>query len=301
MDHGTPPIFKRGLPPLARLLLYVSTALLLSIVDLRLQSLEALRQALTVITYPLQIAAAAPASAWANLSGYFTSLHDLEADNRRLRAAQLKANLELGELRWQAQENQRLRALVELGGRIEARSQVASILYAARDPYSRKVILSKGTAHGIAPGQVVLDERGIIGQVSRVFPLLSEVSLLSDRNMSIPVRVQRNGLRAVLAGSSQGWLELRFLPANVDVQPGDELVTSGLDGIYLPGLPVARVLSVSREEAQGFAGIRCAPLAGVEQHGEVLVVSRESRLPPQPEDSVEPVPSRRNKARARGG
>jgi rod shape-determining protein MreC len=134
------------------------------------------------------------------------------------------------------------------------------------------VIIDKGSQHGIAAGQAVVDDIGVIGQVTRVFPLTSEVLLLTDKDQAIPVAVQRNGLRAVLAGAGAGMMELRFLAANAEVQVGDILVTSGLDGVYLPGLPVAKVVKIDRDSSYSFARIICAPLAGVERHGLALVL-----------------------------
>lgn len=289
----TPPIFKRGLPPLLRLFLFVSAALLLSLLDLRLRYLDNLRHALSVVTYPLQIAARAPGDVVNNLASYFADQNELQQENQRLHQSLLKASLDRSQLELLTQENERLRTLLSLGQQIRANTVVASILYAARDPFSHKVVLSKGTAQGIEAGQVVMDESGIVGQVTRAFPLLSEVTLLTDRNQAIPVRVQRNGLRAMLFGAGSGRMELRYLPANVDVQPGDYLVTSGLDGVYVPGLPVASVLSVSREEAQSFARIYCQPIAGVENYGEVLVVSRAQPAPERPPEP--PVPGSQKK------
>jgi rod shape-determining protein MreC len=163
--------------------------------------------------------------------------------------------------------------------------RIAEILYAARDPFSRRVIIDKGSQQGIAPGQAVVDDIGVIGQVARVFPLTSEVLLLTDKEQAIPVAVQRNGLRAVLAGAGAGMMELRFLAANAEVQVGDILVTSGLDGVYLPGLPVARVVKIDRDASFSFARIICTPLAGVERHGLALVLGGRTALPPQPDDA----------------
>ena len=149
----------------------------------------------------------------------------------------------------------------------------------------RTVIIDKGGQHGIGAGQAVVDDIGIIGQVVRVFPLTAEILLLTDKDQAIPVEVQRNGLRAVLAGAGAGTMELRFLAANAEVQVGDILVTSGLDGVYLPGLPVAKVVKVDRDSSYSFARIACAPLAGVERHGLALVLGGRTALPPQPEEA----------------
>jgi rod shape-determining protein MreC len=160
---------------------------------------------------------------------------------------------------------------------------VAEILYAARDPFTRRVIVDRGGQAGVEAGQPVIDELGVLGQVTRAYPLTSEVTLLTDKDQAIPVEVQRSGLRAVLAGAGAGAMELRFLATNADVQPGDILVTSGLDGVYLPGLPVARVAKIDRDNSFSFARIACEPIAGVERHGQVLILGRRT-MPPLPEE-----------------
>jgi rod shape-determining protein MreC len=142
------------------------------------------------------------------------------------------------------------------------KSVVAEIMYTAKDPFSRKVILDKGDQAGIAAGQAVVDESGVIGQITRVFPMQSELTLLTDKDQAIPVMIVRSGLRAVLFGSGNGLMELRYLAANADVQPGDKVVTSGLDGVFLAGLPVATVAKVERDQAQTFARIRACPPRG---------------------------------------
>ena len=144
--------------------------------------------------------------------------------------------------------------LLGMSQRIDVKSVAADILYNAPDPFARKVILDRGAQQGVEPGLAVVDAQGVIGQVTRVHPIQSEVTLLTDRRQSIPVSVVRNGVRGVLYGTGRGSLEMRHVLADVDIQPGDQLVTSGLDGVYVPGLPVAKVLSVNRE-ADAFAAL----------------------------------------------
>ena len=162
------------------------------------------------------------------------------------------------------------------------KSVIAEILYTAKDPFSRKVILDKGAQAGIEAGQAVVDDAGVIGQITRVFPMQSELTLLTDKDQAIPVTIVRSGLRAVLFGSGNGLMELRYLATNADVQPGDKVVTSGLDGVFLAGLPVATVAKVERDQAQTFARIPCLPAAGVEQFSHVLVLGHREALPPRP-------------------
>ena len=285
VGHSPPPFFKRGPAPLAKLVFFVIVSLALLISDLNLRYLDAFRQGLSVLAYPLQMAAATPADFVRNASNYFSSLVRLQIENKDLKSRQLQGAERLLRLDQLEQENRHLRALLEARERQPVKSVVAEIMYTAKDPFSRKVILDKGDQAGIAAGQAVVDESGVIGQITRVFPMQSELTLLTDKDQAIPVMIVRSGLRAVLFGSGNGLMELRYLAANADVQPGDKVVTSGLDGVFLAGLPVATVAKVERDQAQTFARIPCLPAAGVEQFSHVLVLGHRENLPPRPPEA----------------
>ncbi len=285
VGNSPPPFFKRGPAPLAKLVFFVIVSLAMLVSDLNLRYLDAFRQGLSVLAYPLQMAAATPADFVRNASDYFASLVRLQIENKELKARQLKGAERLLLLDQIEQENRHLRALLEARERQAVKSTVAEIIYTAKDPFSRKVILDKGAQMGIEAGQAVVDETGVIGQITRVFPMQAELTLLTDKDQAIPVMIVRNGLRAVLFGSGNGLMELRYLAANADVQPGDKVVTSGLDGVFLPGLPFATVAKVERDQAQTFARIPCLPAAGVEQFGHVLVLGHREALPPRPPEA----------------
>jgi rod shape-determining protein MreC len=194
-------------------------------------------------------------------------------------------------------ENARLRALLGARKRFGVSATAAEVVYAARDPFSRRIIIDKGMRAEVEAGQAVVDENGLLGQVTRVYPWLAEVTLVTDKSHFVPVQNLRNGLRAVLSGTgSDGVLELRFVPINADHRNGDELVTSGIDGVYPPGLPVARVSQVERSATQLFARITCTPLAGVSNHTQVLLLNTQRDLPPRPVEESKP---RKGKARKR--
>lgn len=285
VGHAPPPFFKRGPAPLVRLAFFVSLSVVLLVADLRFHTLEWARLAVATAAWPLQRVTGIPIDAAGDFGGYLSRQATLLKENEELRRRQLgTANLLLRQDHLE-DENKRLRALLAMRERQPVEGRIAEILYAARDPFSRRVIIDKGSQHGIGAGNAVVDDVGVIGQVVRVFPLTSEVLLLTDKEQAIPVAVQRNGLRAVLAGAGSGMMELRFLAANAEVQVGDVLVTSGLDGVYLPGLPVAKVVKIDRDSSYSFARIICAPLAGVERHGLALVLGGRTALPPQPEDA----------------
>ncbi len=301
IGHGPPPFFKRGPAPLVRLFFFVALSLFLLVADLRFRTLETTRLAVATLLWPLQKAVLLPVEGAGEAGNYFSSLARLTAENHLLRERQLaSANLLLRQTHLE-EENRRLRALLEMRERLDVPTRAAEVLYAARDPFARRVVIDQGAVHGVEAGQAVIDDVGVIGQVTRALPLASEVTLLTDKQQAIPVQVVRNGLRAVLAGAGGGHMELKFLPVNADVEPGDALVTSGLDGVYLPGLPVAQVVRIDRDGSFSFARIECAPLAGVERRGQVLVLGKRPAPPELPATESGGAQVRPAQKRAPGG
>jgi rod shape-determining protein MreC len=284
-DHAPPPFFKRGPAPLALLTFYLAVSLALFVVDLRVQSLGLLRQSVALVVDPVQRVAQTPGSLVDHAIVYLRGLHNLREENARLTQAQLLTAPNLLRLQHLEAENERLRRLMAVKEREKASGQVAQIMYTARDPYSRRIVIDKGQQSGIIAGQPAIDEAGVVGQVTRVFPFSAEVTLITDKDQTVPVQVVRSGLRSVVFGLGNGQLELRYIPANADVEIGDLLVTSGLDGIFLPGFPVAKVTSIERDNAFAFARISALPLAGVENFGEVMVLAPREALPPPPPEA----------------
>jgi rod shape-determining protein MreC len=280
---------------------FVVLALLLMVLDARFRYAETLRAGLALLAYPLQRVAMAPVQLAVGVAEFFSSQVQLRRENDALREKQLQAAKDLVTLEALAAENTQLRRLVEARERLPRKSTLAEILYSGRDPFSRKVIIDKGGKDGIQPGLPVVDDVGVIGQVTRVYPLLSEITLVTDKDHAIPVQVVRNGLRAVAYGAGDGaTLDLRFMAANADILNGDVLVTSGIDGIYPPGIPVAKVARIERDAAYAFAKIACMPTAGTDQHGQVLVLARDANLPPAPEveqTQVRPAKAKRTRRR----
>jgi len=296
MEHQ--PFFKTGPTPLARLLIFASLSLVFLVADVRFHYLETLRQVAAVVVYPFQRLAAAPASIAGRIGEFFVTHSSLREENNRLRRENFDNAARQQQLEALQAENAHLRRLHEARGRAEVDFIAVEALYAARDPFSRKLIVDRGTQHDVRPGQPVVDERGVVGQVTRVYPWLAEVTLVTDKGQFVPVQNVRNGLRAVLAGTgNDGALDLRFIPLNADFQNGDRLVTSGIDGVYPPGLPVAQVTHVERSAAQIFARITCAPLGGVGAHSHMLIVRARQEAPPRP---VEEQPSPRARKSRKG-
>lgn len=301
MEHSPPPFFKRGPAPLVRLFFFASLSLTLLVVDARFRYAEGLRGTLSLVAYPLQRLATLPFELAGSLGTYFTTQAQLAQENQDLRAKELA--LAQDAQRYQAAEAEaaQLRRLVGASERLEVTSTPAEILYSSRDPYSHKIFIDRGAAQGVKPGSPVTDENGVIGQVTRVHPLLSEVTLLTDQDQAIPVQVVRSGLRAVAFGSGPaGTVELRFMAANAEIQNGDQLVTSGIDGTYPPGLPVATVVRIERDAELSFARVVCKPAGGVDSGRFVLVLDSTGKaLPPRP-DETQPGKERRGDKPRRG-
>jgi rod shape-determining protein MreC len=304
MDQSPPPFFKRGPAPLVRLFFFASLSLALLVLDARFRYAESVRSALAVVVYPLQRAATAPIDLLASVGTYLSTQAQLVEDNAALRAKALTLAEDAQRYRAAEAEAAQLRRLIGAAERVEVKSTPAEILYAGRDPYSHKVFIDRGSRHGIKPGSPVADEAGVVGQVTRVHPLVSEVTLLTDRDQAIPVQVMRTGMRAIaFGGGSSGMLELRFMSANAEIQNGDRLVTSGIDGTYPPGLPVATVVRIERDAELSSVRAVCKPAAGVDRGRYVLVLSDETARPPRPEEA-EPAKERRQdksrRARSKG-
>ena len=287
MELQPPPLFARGPAPLVRLAFFVSLAILMMVLDARFRYVETLRSAIAVVAYPLQRAAMSPVELFNGIAGYFASQSTLQRENDTLRNKVLQVARDTLTLEALQSENTQMRRLLEAREKTPAKTSFAEILYSGRDPFSRKVVIDKGTLQTISAGQPVIDETGVIGQVTRVFPMMAEVTLITDKEQATPVQVVRNGLRGVAYGDG-ATLDLRFMAANADIQNGDMLVTSGIDGTYPAGLPVARVAKVERDAAYAFARIQCVPAAGANQHRQVLVLLQEAGMPPPPEADTQP-------------
>ena len=297
LDATPPPLFRQGPSALSKLTFFSVLALFLMVADTRLELAQPLRVALATVLYPVQWLALRPVLWAQGGEKYFEALNTAQANEastqRRLVLQSQRAN----QVEQLALENSRLRQLLGLRERVTTPSQTAQVLYDAADPYTRKVIIDRGSFNGVLAGSPVLDEAGVLGQVTRVYPLLSEVTLVTDRDQAIPVLNTRTGARAVAFGDPTlhaNALELRFMASNADVQVGDLLSTSGVDGVYPAGLPVARVAKVERRLDSAFARISCTPLALASGVGHVLVLTPvATQTAPRPPEPQLPAPSRK--------
>ena len=271
----------------------ISIALLL--VDARMRTLSTVRQVAGTVLYPLQMVALLPRDAIYGVGDYFSTLSSMKKQVNELKRQQIADAQALQQAQLRTVENNQLRKLMGAREQLPVKSMLAEVLYDARDANSRKIILDRGIKSDVMLGMPVIDNQGVVGQVTRVFPFTSEVTLLTDKEQAIPVQLLRNGLRSVAYGRGKiGALELRFTAPNADIQVGDIVVTSGLDGIYPAGLAVARVTQVENSAGGSFGGVICQPLAGVANNTQLLILMSTPELPPRPPEEEPRTPKKGN-------
>jgi rod shape-determining protein MreC len=297
LDRTPPPFFRQGPSALTKLTFFSALALLLMVADTRFQITQPVRAVIATVLHPIERTLLVPVAAWEGGSDYLVGLQKAltQADAaRRDLARQSERTLRLEQVE---ADNRRLRALLDLRPALTVRSLAAEVLYDAPDAFSRKLIIDRGATHGVAIASPVVNEAGVLGQVTRVYPLSSEVTLLNDKDAAIPVLNTRNQLRSAAFGVRNG-MELRFMAGNADVQVGDLLSTSGVDGVYPPGLPVAKVTLVDRKIDTSFARIVLEPVALSDAVRYVLVLEPVGmQMPAKPE----PVPDETKPAPKKGG
>jgi len=289
-QQSAPAFFVRGPSPFARLTFFTALSLALMATDSRLQYLDSVRQNLMSLLQPLQTIANIPSEVYQSTDTYFSTHHFLLAENKRLKEQALEQSVSLQKLEALSLENENLRQLLQAQQSLAESSTLAEIDYIGRDAFSKKIIVNRGTNHQIVIGAAAVDATGVIGQVTRTYPSSSEVTLITDKSLAIPVQVERNGLRAIAFGHGRdNTLDLPYLPANVDIDVGDRLVTSGIDGIYPAGLAVADVVEMKTSPDSPFARIVCKPSAGIENYRQILLVSI-------PKPAAEAVPASNKRA-----
>lgn len=275
--------FNRGPSPAVRLVFFSVLSLLLLFVDARYRYLESTRSTLSVLVSPVQRLATMPGELWRQAGDFFVTQRSLVARSQALQLQHERDAALLSQLRSLQLENGQLRNLLALPQRSEFSAVAAEIMYAERDAFKRKVLVSKGEDAKIQAGQVVMDDQGIVGQVTRVYPWMSEVTLITEKDHAVPVQILRNGLRTIVFGAGDtSTLSLRYMPVSSDVQNGDILVTSGIDGVYPAGIPVAKVTRIERDAAYPFARVSCLPVGGVDKHRHLLVLTGVPQLPTPP-------------------
>lgn len=301
LDRSLPPFFNQGPSTLSKLMFFGALSLFLMVADARFHVTQPIRAAIATALYPVQWLAMQPVHAVKIGSDYFSGVSQAQSESEEAGKRLALQSLRAGQVEQLTQENNRLRKLLALREQLAIPVMAAEVLYDAADPYTRKIIIDKGQLQGVDLGSPVLDESGVLGQVTRVHPLVSEVTLLVDRDLAIPVLNVRTGARSVAYGDPSetgSGLELRFMGSNADVQAGDLLTTSGVDGVYPPGLPVATVSRIERRAQSAFAKIYCQPKAIVTGTRHVIVVKPVgSQIPLRPEVPSPPLPVKKGLAK----
>jgi rod shape-determining protein MreC len=282
LDRSPPPFFRVGFAPLTKLIFFSALSLLLVFGDKQLQFTKPLRAGLSTLILPIQWLVLQPGEALSAMGTYFQNLDQAQTN---LKAAELKVlqqSVRSQQVEQLQIENQNLRQLMGLQSSMAVASQTAEVLFDVPDPYNQRIVIDRGQLKNVALGSPVIDAGGVVGQVTRVYPLTSEVTLLTDKDQSIPVLNSRTGARNITSGDVLAGLpmiELKFVPASADVKEGDLLTTSGIDGVYPAGLQVARISHIERRVDISFARIHASPLAELKgRHVLILQPSASSAL-----------------------
>ena len=289
LERDVPSLFKRTPSAISRYAAYSALAVLLIVLDARFRLTEPIHQTIASAFAVTQSAVIRPIQLIAIKAHHFQEQKQIQHKVNAMRHQMVAIALQIYDAQALAEENTRLRSLLELRPQLPVPTRVAQVVYESPDNATRRIILDKGHIAGVLPGSPVMDEQGILGQVTRVQPFTSEVTLLIDRNQAIPVLIPRTGVSSVAYGEATNHttngMELRFMPSDADVQPGDVLTTSGIDGIYPPDLPVAKVIRVERPPESTFIRIQCQPLARMQGSRHVVVLTPLDALTAQPQSS----------------
>ena len=296
LNREPPPFFRQGPSALSKLAVCSAMAFFLMVADARFKVMQPVRVVVASALYPVQWLVLQPVNAAHSVSVYFASLNTAQAARDAAQNLRITQSLRANQAEQLILENARLRKLMGLRERLQSPASPAQVIYDAADPYTRKVVIDKGMLNAIVLGSPVIDELGVVGQITRVYPLVSEVTLLTDRDQAIPVLNTRTGARGVAFGdvtTHADAMELRYMAANADVAVGDLLTTSGVDGIYPAGLPVARIEKIERRVDTAFARVYCTPVAQVAATSHVMVLEPlTTQLPPPPPPEAHLVPGR---------
>lgn len=265
-----------------RLLVFAVLSAALMVVDARFDTLKPARSQMGLVLTPFYWLADLPVRLWDGVSDQFTSRSTLIAENEKLKAEGLLMQRRLQKLAALTEQNVRLRELLNSSALVDDKVLVGELIGVDPNPFTHRILVDKGEKDGVFLGQPVLDARGLMGQVVEVMPYTARVLLLTDTTHSIPVQVNRNGLRAIASGTGNPErLELRHVADTADIKEGDLLVSSGLGQRFPAGYPVATVKEVIHDSGQPFAIVRAVPTAALNRSRYLLLVFTDTRSPEQ--------------------
>jgi rod shape-determining protein MreC len=271
-SQQTPAFFVRGPSSFSRMVFFFAISISMMAIDARLNYLSRVRQTFIAALHPLEVVANAPGEWYRDVSRYFSAHNQLVQENYMLKQQAFEHKVALQRLSTIESENIHLRSLLNGNLPIHPNGILGEVSHMGRDPFTHIVVINRGTQHRVKAGQAVVDSKGVIGQVTRVYPFTSEVTLITDKELSIPIQIERNQLRAIAFGEGNNTLDIPYLPTNVDIKVGDKLVTSGIDGIYPAGLAVATVTKIQQNPESPFAKIISTPIAEVTNHLQLLLL-----------------------------
>lgn len=266
-------MFVAGPSATTRLVVAVLLSIVMLNIEHRVHHLERLRTAISTLAYPLQVLADMPARATDYFSETLSSRDTLLEENERLKQESIRFQGRLQKLDALETENMRLRSLLGSSLKVGDHILISELIRVDLDPHRHQVVVDKGSRAGVYVGQSVLDARAVMGQVLHVTPWTSTVLLITDSSHSLPVQINRTGLRTVAVGTGEiDSLRLPFLPNDADVRVGDLLVTSGLGGRFPAGYPVAVIKEIDANPSSHYTVATAVPNAHLDRAREVLLV-----------------------------
>ena len=276
----SPQLFSSKPAGALRTLLLIAASVVLMVYDHRSGRLQQIHSALSTIVWPVQAVVDAPHALLFWAEEKLARHAALVSENATLKGELQQSAARLQQYSALEEENMRLRALLGATPRVTGRISVAQMLATDLDPFRHVVVIDEGSQEGVYPGQTLLDENGIVGQVTRADPFTSEVTLISDPSQAIQVEVNRTGLRTLAVGGAElEQLNLPYLTNAADVKVGDLLVSTGLGGHYPSGYPVAVVTRFERNPAEPFALANAHTAADLSHGREVLLYWPPAPLP----------------------
>ncbi|WP_256585154.1 MULTISPECIES: rod shape-determining protein MreC [Pseudomonas] len=274
------PLFAKGPSMGVRFLVLAVLSVALMVVDARFEVLKPARSQMSLVLMDAYWITDLPERLWQGVSSQFGSRTELVAENEKLKTENLLLQGRMQKLAALTEQNVRLRELLNSSALVNEKVEVAELIGVDPNPFTHRIIINKGERDGVVLGQPVLDARGLMGQVVELMPYTSRVLLLTDTTHSIPVQVNRNGLRAIASGTGNPErLELRHVADTADIKEGDLLVSSGLGQRFPAGYPVATVKEVIHDSGQPFAIVRAVPTAALNRSRYMLLVFSDSRTP----------------------
>jgi rod shape-determining protein MreC len=266
------------------MIILVIISLVLMTVDHRWKHLDAVRNTLSYLLYPVEYVVDLPIRLYYWSEEVMSTQQDLLRENRQLRDMQLQSRVQLQKLDILEKENERLRELLSATPKTTEDHLIAEIIAVDVDPYRHFIVLNKGTNDGAYKGQPIIDAHGVMGQIVYVNAMTATAMLVTDVSHAIPVQIDRTGLRSVAFGTGQtDYLDLRHIPHNADLRVGDKLISSGLGGRFPRNYPVAVITKIDRDTGETFIDVRAEPLAQIDTSREVLLVWTQNHQKAMPE------------------